>query len=72
LVFTEVWAVIAVVVVGGVAVVVVVDVLEVAVVVVAAMTGTTENANKVRITIDKMLINTNLRGDLRVIFSSCP
>jgi hypothetical protein len=42
------------------------------VVVVAAMTGTTENANKVRITIDKMLINTNLRGDLRVIFSSCP
>jgi hypothetical protein len=53
-------------------VVVVVDVV-VGVVVVdgsAAMTGTTENANKVKITIDKMLIKTNLRGNLPNIFAS--
>jgi hypothetical protein len=52
-----------VVVVGVVVVVVVVDES-------AAITGTTENANKVRITIDTMPIKTDLRDNLPNIFAS--
>jgi hypothetical protein len=53
----------------------VVDVVVVGVVVVvvdesAAITGTTENANKVRITIDTMTIKTDLRDNLPNIFAS--
>jgi preprotein translocase subunit SecY len=70
--FAGVWAVVAGV--FGVVVVVVV-VLGVVVVVVevgeSAITGTAEIANKVRITMDKTPINTNLRDNLPVIFASC-
>jgi hypothetical protein len=63
-----------VVVVGVVEVVVVVIVVVVGVGVVvdesAAITGTTENANKVRITIDTMPIKTDLRDNLPNIFAS--
>jgi len=52
-----------VVVVGVVVVVVVVDES-------AAITGTTANANKVRITIDTMPIKTDLRDNLPNIFAS--
>jgi hypothetical protein len=37
----------------------------------SAITGTAEIANKVRITMDKTPINTNLRDNLPVIFASC-
>jgi len=69
--FTAADAVPVVVVVLVVGVVPVVDVVVVVEVGESAITGTAETANNVRIIMDKIPINTNLRDNFPVIFASC-